>query len=387
MSKLEIPEPSLDHLEFYLENHISPVRQNIADLDKHLERRSTLYQQLGLPSMIFQNKDILEVGPGSGHNSLYVAASSPRNYDLLEPNQRGQEDIKQLYSSIDIPLAQPNLIGMKLENYNPEKKYDIVICECWLGVSLHEREMMKKLGSFLKEGGILITTIGSPLGGLPNAIRRVLGWSLIKDSKDVNDNTRILKDAFTTHLDTIKDMSRLYEDWVQDVLINPAFFLLHPSPSMFIEDIGEEFDIYQTYPKFTQEWRFYKSLFGKQKQLNKKFIEAYYENMHNFFDYLITLPKQEVKANEELEKEALSLISSISEKENEDELIVDDILKNGFERIFAKLIKINSSWKEPLDEVTKLIDQPIIKKSDIQRLKSYDKIFGRELIYATAIKK
>tara|TARA_B110000438_G_C15765264_1_gene629270 strand:+ start:361 stop:1524 length:1164 start_codon:yes stop_codon:yes gene_type:complete len=387
MSKLEIPEPNLDHLEFYLENNISPVRQNIADLDKHLERRSSLYQQLGLPSMIFQGKDILEVGPGSGHNSLYVASCKPSNYDLLEPNLRGQADIKELYSTTNDSITKPNLISMKLEDYHPEKEYDIVICECWLGVSDHEREMMKKLGSFIKQGGILITTIGSPLGGLPNAIRRVLGWALLQDSKNVEKNTEILKNAYTSHLDTIKDMSRLYEDWVQDVLINPAFFLLHPSPSMFIEDIGEKFDMYQTYPKFTNEWRFYKSLYGDQKQLNQKFLESYYENVHNFFDYLIVLPKQKKDNNVQLEKESLSLIRSISEKENKDDLVINDSLRDDIERIFTILIGINPLWKDPLNEVLNLINQSEIDVSDIQDLKLFDKIFGRELIYATAIKK
>jgi hypothetical protein len=387
MSKLEIPEPNLDHLEFYLENNISPVRQNISDLGKHLERRSSLYQQLGLPSMTFQGKNILEVGPGSGHNSLYVASCKPSSYDLLEPNIRGQADIKELYSTTNDSITKPNLISKKLEDYYPNKEYDIVICECWLGVSNHEREMMKKLGSFLKKGGILITTIGSPLGGLPNAIRRVLGWALLQDSKDVEKNTEILKNAYTSHLDTIKDMSRLYEDWVQDVLINPAFFLLHPSPGMFIEDIGEKFDIYKTYPKFTNEWRFYKSLYGDQKQLNQKFLESYYENVHNFFDYLIVLPKQKKDINIQLEKQSLSLIRSISEKENKDDLIINNSLKNDIERIFLILININPLWKDPLNEVLNLINQSKIDVSDIQALKLFDKIFGRELIYATAIKK
>ena len=39
-----------DHLGFYLEHEISPVRQDISNLDKHMERRGSLYRYLGLPS-------------------------------------------------------------------------------------------------------------------------------------------------------------------------------------------------------------------------------------------------------------------------------------------------------------------------------------------------
>lgn len=38
----DIPKTLIDHLEFYLENEISPVRKNIEDMQKHLQRRSSL---------------------------------------------------------------------------------------------------------------------------------------------------------------------------------------------------------------------------------------------------------------------------------------------------------------------------------------------------------
>ena len=387
MSKLVITEPSLDHLEFYEEHNISPVRQDITDLERHFERRSSLYQQLGVPGLLFNGKKILEVGPGSGHNSLYVASCMPETYDLIEPNKSGQKDIKDLYSQVDIEVTKPNLIGKKLEDFKSTYKYDVVICECWLGVSQHERNMMKKLGTLLAKGGILITTIGSPLGGVANSIRRVLAWSIRDTDKDIQHNTQLIVEAFQTHLDTIQDMSRLSEDWVQDVLINPAFFLLHPTPGMFIEDMGNEFDIYQTYPKFTQEWRFYKSLYGKNKRLNKTFLDSYYRNVHNFFDYLIHLPVAEMELNVSLEKEAFDVINTIAKKENEEDHIIDDSLRNTLELFFNRLIEINVGWYEPLQEVMELMAKPSIQVSDIQSLRFFNKIFGRELIYAAAIKK
>ena len=86
-----------DHLGFYLKHQISPVHQNISNLTKHMERRNSLYRYLGLPKGYFSGKKILEVGPASGHNSLYIATCNPDKFDLLEPNPVAFNEIQELY--------------------------------------------------------------------------------------------------------------------------------------------------------------------------------------------------------------------------------------------------------------------------------------------------
>lgn len=46
--KLKQIQTKVDHLEFYKKNKISPVRQDISDLSRHLDRRGSLYRYLGL---------------------------------------------------------------------------------------------------------------------------------------------------------------------------------------------------------------------------------------------------------------------------------------------------------------------------------------------------
>lgn len=55
-----------DFLEFYGKHEISPVRQDINDLDLHYERRKKLYRQCGIPVLAFKNADLLEIVRG-GH--------------------------------------------------------------------------------------------------------------------------------------------------------------------------------------------------------------------------------------------------------------------------------------------------------------------------------
>lgn len=57
-------------IEYYGNHEISPVKQDLSDLKAHCAKREKLYRQLGIPGIAFEGKKILEVGPGSGYNTL-----------------------------------------------------------------------------------------------------------------------------------------------------------------------------------------------------------------------------------------------------------------------------------------------------------------------------
>ena len=61
-------------LEFYRRHQISPVRQDIRDLGAHFGRRTALYRHLGILPAFLRGRTVLEVGPGSGFNSLHTAS-------------------------------------------------------------------------------------------------------------------------------------------------------------------------------------------------------------------------------------------------------------------------------------------------------------------------
>lgn len=55
-----------DFLEYYGEHSISPVHQDITDIELHYNRRKKLYRQCGIPIMTFRNAELLEIGAGGG---------------------------------------------------------------------------------------------------------------------------------------------------------------------------------------------------------------------------------------------------------------------------------------------------------------------------------
>ena len=63
-------------VDFYSQHNISPVSQNIEDIELHFQRRSALFSSLGLPALLVKDSEILEFGPGSGHNAFQACKVS-----------------------------------------------------------------------------------------------------------------------------------------------------------------------------------------------------------------------------------------------------------------------------------------------------------------------
>ena len=57
-------------VEFYEIYGVSPVSQDISDLDKYILGRWRLYQLLGINARSFRDSMVSEVGAGSGYNTL-----------------------------------------------------------------------------------------------------------------------------------------------------------------------------------------------------------------------------------------------------------------------------------------------------------------------------
>jgi hypothetical protein len=376
-----------DHLQFYLENRISPVRQDISDLQKHLARRSTLYRRLGLPPRHISGSRVLEVGPGSGHNSLYLAACRPAALDLVEPNPVGREGINALYATFAIDHTPPRVIPQSLEEYEGPGDYDIVIAEAWLGSTRHELGMINKLSQQAKRGGILILTLQSPVGMFANVLRRLLAYDLTTGLSDISDRTNVLLEAFGTHLSTMRAMSRLHEDWIQDNLLNPAALTSVLTPSTLLGAL-EGYGVYDTYPKLITDWRWYKELTGATRSLNPVLLECWRQQTHNFLDAGTPAVTTELASNGNAKLEASSqhlidyLIDCESRNARPDRKIALDTVMP----VAALLTGAGSPIAAAINEFIAIYQKPVVTASEVATMRSFCKVFGRELVYISFIR-
>ncbi|EGK8164392.1 class I SAM-dependent methyltransferase, partial [Campylobacter fetus] len=202
--------------QFYKEHNISPVSQDLSDINLHLKRRANLYQMLGIDKRLFKNRDVLEVGPGSGFNSICFCKWGA-NLDLVEPNDKGRKEISQNLNGYKFRLYDDFI-----ENFVSSKKYDFVIAEGFLPSLNNSKDILSSLIKLVKKDGILVTTCIDEFSHFYEDLRRITGFILIRNLEYFDERVKILCKAFKSHLSSLKFASRPIEDWVSDVVLNPV---------------------------------------------------------------------------------------------------------------------------------------------------------------------
>lgn len=378
--RVDIMKAPQSHLAFYKELGVSPVHQDIANFSQHLDRRRSLYRSLGVLPSLIRNAHVLEVAPGSGHNSLFIATCAPSVYTMVEPNPVGVREIKDLYATLDCAHTKPDLVASKLEDFAPPSTFDIVICEGWLGSDPHEHEMLAKLGSMVTLGGVICVSLVSPIGLLPNILRRLLASQLSLNS---NSDIRIpkLKEAFSQHLDTLPDMSRPHEDWIIDNMINPAWYGVCLTPSMAVEALKDDFAHLGFSPRMITDWRWYKSLYGDNRKFNEVFLESFYSMAHNLLDHRTLFPSRDPAQNRAIESTCFDLLEKTMACEfNQGDI---EIVYSALDTLLDLITPISQSTAKAIAETQTLLRQNEIKTADIASMTHLKPLFGREMMYAS----
>lgn len=378
------------HLDFYNKHGISPVHYMASTVQEHFERRASLYRSLALTPLAFRNARVLEVAVGSGQNSLYVASMMPESLTLVEPNPTGIREIRDLYAKTSVPHTSPTLVEMTLQDYQPAHQFDIVICENWLGSAAHEKALLRKLAGFLAHQGMMVVTTFTPTGFLPNLIRRALSVKYCDPHLPFAVRTERLVEMFAPHLAHMSAMTRTATDWVQDNMLNPAYYDL----CLTIPDVLRELDgvvsALGTNPSFSTDWRWFKAVYGDARNFNGHMTEAYQAALHNFFDYQLEFSQPDIQLNREIERSCLEFIEAVRayehavlENQQPDEKLANltAVLRAIIEQIRDFPGQVRSGLEAGL--------QLLLADHDDYRLVAenspFSRLFGRETVYLSLI--
>jgi len=377
------------HLNFYREKKIAPVRQlgKISDICAY---RSELYRQLGIHSLTIKGADILEVAFGTGQNSLCLAVHLPNSLSLVDPNPTGVEFARDLYGAVKIKHTIPKIQESRLEDFEPTSKFDIVICENWLGNSKYDRELFSRLMRFGKKDSFLITTAISPIGILPNLLRRIVSYRIAHDCSESEISSKLV-DLWSPHLKTMTSMTRSHSDWVIDNLINPAYRGILVTPVDIAQQASYDFNIHATYPKFAQDFTWFKQLPRDPTEELSWFENEYYENCHTFLHYSLPHVRGESATNRNLDRDSKRLFSAVAKWE-----VAAVCDRSHLWQSITKLLESIASQIKQIyprdlsDMVRKSIDHTIKPNLDLNAIKSCDSFgnwFGRETIYLSMVKR
>jgi len=307
-------------LDYYKAHNISPVAQDVSDLNKHFQRRNALYRQCGIPSVLIKGRDVLEVGPGTGHNALFTNSLAPKNYVLLDGNPKScQETEKNLHEHFD-DCSNINVVQSNFWDFETSSKFDLVCCEGTIPWQNDPEGFLLKLSSFVKPGGVLLITSSDETSCLSEVLRRLIARIILSDNLP-DENTHIsqletanvldiVRPFFTQQLSHLKGMSRNVDDWVHDNILQPLFG--KPlSISQAINTLSENFDIYGSSPQTLTDWRWYKDIHGKDRNYNDRALEVFSSQIHNMLDYRAIYPEQKAEFGGEVVKVSSNIMSNI----------------------------------------------------------------------------
>lgn len=231
-------------LQFYGAHHISPVSQDISDFALHLRRRARLYELLGIHTHAFKNATMLEVGAGSGYNTLLFLKLGAF-VDIVEPNAAGREKMIELFRQYNVPDSSYCIHPCTLQDYTSTKQYDFVIAEGFLPwlVKVEREQVISKLLASTCAGGAIVTTTMCEFSFFYEDLRRILGLKLVAGIKGFKEKVNALSQAFKTHLDSLIFASRPIQDWVVDNILNPAADLPPMNLKMCVEEFAHCYSI------------------------------------------------------------------------------------------------------------------------------------------------
>ncbi len=268
-------------VDFYRDNGISPVHQDIADISRHFERRESLYRTMGIPPSLLADRDVLEFGPGSGHNALHTASLKPSSYTLVDGNPVGLSEARKLLAE-HAPECNVRFIESMIEEFGGEA-VDIVICEGTIPFQLDPKAITRKVASFSRPGGLVTITTVDTVSYLAEGLRKLACECIADPAIAPLERLELLRPFLAPHLATLPAMSRPIDDWIWDNILQPLAPGLFSIPDAIVA-LDDDFDFYGSSPSFVTDLRWYKELIGEARNINGRAIAAYRHGIINFLD-------------------------------------------------------------------------------------------------------
>lgn len=374
------------HLGFYTAHGISPVRQDITDLERHFQRRHALYRQLGIQPTAIAGRKVMEVGPGSGHNALYTAHLVPARYVLVEGNPTGVEHIRALFADHPQVTACTEIALSRLEDHVPDTGFDFVFCEGLLSGVPNPEEILGKLSAATAAGGVLVVTCVDHLSHFPETIRRLLAQLVIEPGDDLDTQVAKILPMMAPHLASLGHANRRFDDWVVDNLIHPGSIIPLINFPETVAVLAPQFQFLASSPHFVTDWRWYKSIVGDDWDFNAPAIRQYWEQAHNLLDHRQVLPARDAARNQRLYDLCTKARAQVAAFEDGRRPVFVERFRALLDEIVADVRDFSPTIAEALQEAVGLLAVDRIDPAAVADAARFGALFGRGQQYLSLTK-
>ena len=372
-------------LQFYGQHNISPVHQNVTEeleYYTHLLRREKLYRMLGLPPVAFFNRNVLEIGPGGGVNSLAFFAWRA-SVDFVEPNPKAQEELLHLMKEKKIEDKRWKLFQERIESFEPDQLYDVVVAEGFIPGINNRQDVVEKIERCLKPGGVVVITCVDDVSIFCECLKRIVATQLTWEIDNIADKINVLVRAFSSHLAYLKHASRPVEDWVTDMFLNPAFFAQLFAIDDCLNEMMHSYDFMGSSPALFTDYSWYKDM---EQNRNELILEQFYQKRHTLL--LSDLPEsiRPVEENEKLFQAMRDLRSLLAIAQDNFAIYIPAFIRElGNIRSITNNIDIRIT--EAIDETCALLMNPNLCAEHVGKAEKLAAAFGRGQQYVSMVKK
>lgn len=370
-------------VDFYMEHDVIPTRQDISNLPRHLQRRSSLYRKLGIVPSLIAGRSVLEFGPGSGHNAVHTLSLNPARFVLVDANKASlrssREQVEQHRRDTDCEI-----VDCEIEHFTTKERFDLVLCEGVVPTQIDPAAFTRKVASLAKPGGVVVITCMDPVSVLPEILRRYLAQRLLPAETPFAERVEVLTKYFLPHMKTLKNMSRKPEDWVIDVVIHPWSGRLY-SMATALKALKGIATPHGSSPKFLTDWRWYKDIHGDAVFDLKQALDDYHSKVHTFLDFRSEITALSLDSSRRLIDLTGSIYDRVYDVERKGKVYSPVDIAKDVKTVANLVRKAMPETALALDEYASCVKE--VKLGSKSPFKHFKKLWGRGQQYVSFIAK
>ena len=182
-------------------------------------QRAALYRdQLKFPPEMFAGTRLLDLGAGTGENSVFYARWGAA-CTLVEINDEALERARRVFGQwLDAPEAHA-FVQASLFDFETEARFDRVVCEGVIHHTANKAAAFARLAGFLAPGGYLVLSVGNAAGCFQRALQRMTLFAFAENEEEIVEAAERL---FKEHLDRASRFGqRTRRAVIFDSFVNP----------------------------------------------------------------------------------------------------------------------------------------------------------------------
>ena len=317
-------------------NYIRVNKKNLEKLEKN--RRNFFVDKLHFPPEMFKNKELLDLGSGSGLMAFFYQLWGAR-CTLIEYDKNSYLNSLRLFKRF--PKKKYKITKRDLFKFRSKKRYNIVHCS---GV-LHHTDRQKKgiqiATKHLRKGGYLIYGIGNQSGFFQRALQRLILYKISSNKNEIISNAKIF---FKNHLlRAARFGGRSIESVIYDTYINPKIDVPNINEIMQVFK-KNKIKLYSSFPDIKNVVSFLSTDFLYGRKMEKLSSEA--SKANNF--YLSEHQWLTLTSDIKLKKKFIRKAKKCDIKKNELTKIINDKSFENANINFDKFLKAISGYNKSI---------------------------------------